>query len=234
MARKMRCQDVDELAGAYALYAAPPEEIAAVESHLAGCDKHPQVAELMATAGRLATMPGGVDPPPELKTRLMAAIHADVAAEQAAAPAAPAPSQPGFLARLFSGPRLGIGLAAAAAVVVALLVIASPWGNGDDGEQTVVQSFGDVRVEVTYNPNEPSTSMSVEGLEPAPTGSVYQVWAITDGTPASIGFLEVPEGGEVSSDMDVQLSSGQSVAVTIEPEGGSATPTTAPIFSVDI
>jgi anti-sigma-K factor RskA len=235
MTEKMRCEEIDELAGAYALNAATPDEIAAIEGHLAGCDKHPEMAGLLATAQRLAALPDEMSPSPELKTRLMAAVNADLAAERAAA-SRPAPSgeRPGLFSRLFGGSRLGIGLAAAAVAVVVLLLIFSPWGGSDDGDQTVVQAFGDIRVEVTYNADEPDASMTVEGLEPAPSGSVYQVWAITDGSPASVGFLEVPEEGEASAEMDVQLVDGQVVAVTVEPEGGSPQPTTEPIFGVDI
>jgi anti-sigma-K factor RskA len=77
--------------------------------------------------------------------------------------------------------------------------------------------------------------MTVEGLDPAPEGSVYQVWAVTGGNPVSIGFLEVPDDGAVSADMEgVQLVEGQVVAVTLEPAGGSQLPTTEPIFGIEI
>jgi anti-sigma-K factor RskA len=231
----MRCEQIDELAGAYALYAATSEEIAAVELHLESCDKHPDIAGLLATTERLAAMPDELVPSPELKTRLMAAINADLATERATESRSAAQAKgEGILVRLFSGPRLGFGLAAAAAVVVALVVILNPWGDSGSGANTVVGSFGDIRVEITYDPSEPGTSMTVTGLDPAPIGSVYQVWAITDGSPVSLGFLDVPDSGEASADMDVQLAEGQTVAVTVEPEGGSPLPTTAPVFGVDI
>jgi len=88
--------------------------------------------------------------------------------------------------------------------------------------------------EVSYVPGEDSASMTVEGMDPAPEGQVYQVWAITDGAPASIGFLPVAEDGTGSAELDAELSTGQTVAVTTEPDGGSPLPTSEPVFGVEI
>jgi anti-sigma-K factor RskA len=238
MAEGIRCEEVEELAGAYALGALTPEEQSDVEGHLAGCDRHEDIASLVATAQAIAMTAPPMEPPPALKTRLMDAVRSDPASEGAPAPSLSGEQEerPGILERLFRGPRLGLGLAAAAAVVVAFLLIISPWEGGDD-EGTLVRTFqeGNISGEVTYDPNEQSTSMRVEGLDPLPAGSVYQVWAITDDEPDSIGFLEVPDTGEVSAVMEgVELSDGQVVAVTVEPEGGSPEPTTEPVFGVEI
>jgi len=238
MTDKMRCEQVDELAASYALYAASPEEIAALESHLSGCDKHAAVVDLLATAHRLAALPDEMDPPPELKTRLMAAVHADLAAERtgAAAPAqAGAPSR-GWLSRLFGSPRGGFVLAGAVAAVVAVLIVTNPFSGGEGGDDALVRSFevDGITGELSFVPGEDSASMKVEGMDPAPDGQVYQVWAITDGAPESIGFLEIEEDGATTTDMDAELSRGQTVAITVEPEGGSALPTTEPVLSVDI
>jgi anti-sigma-K factor RskA len=231
----MRCQEVAELAGSYALGALTPEEQADVERHLSGCSKHADIADLVASAERLSVLPPEMEPPPALKTRLMDAVHADVAADRADASPAPAAPKQGLLQRLFGGPRTGFAVAAVAAAAVVALVIVSPWG-GDGEDETLVRTFdeGGIRAEVQFDPDDPSTTMTVEGLEPAPAGSVYQVWAVTGASPVSIGFLEVPEDGAASAEMDVQLVEGQVVAVTVEPEGGSPLPTTEPVFGIDI
>ena len=238
---EIRCDEIDELAGAIALGALDITEMSMVEAHLAGCEKHPEIASLLASAEALALTAPPMEPSPELKTRLMAAIEADLEAERSAARAAsaqPAPEErPGLIERLFGGPRVGFGLAAAAVAVLVLLLVISPWGGGGDDEDTIVRTFDDgtISAEVTYDPDQESTSMSVEGLDPAPEGSVYQVWAVTGGNPVSIGFLEVPDDGTVSADMEgVQLVEGQVVAVTLEPEGGSQLPTTEPLFGIKI
>jgi anti-sigma-K factor RskA len=236
MNETMRCEEVEELAGAYALYALPPDELAEVEAHLADCERHPELAELLMAASTIAITTPEMEPPPELKTRLIAAIQAETAPPVAAPEPATSDGLIGWLRRALSGPRLGYGLAAAMAVLVIAVFFATMSGDGGD-ENTLVREFsqGEVSGTVTYVPDEQTAVMEVEGLDPAPEGQTYQVWAITDGQPASIGFIEVPEDGPASSEMSgIQLEDGQTVAVTLEPAGGSLQPTTEPLFGVEI
>ena len=51
----------------------------------------------------------------------------------------------------------------------------------------------------------------------------YQVWAITDEGPSSLGLLGPAPDGEALGAMRVDLAEVESVAVTVEPAGGSAT-----------
>jgi anti-sigma-K factor RskA len=234
----MRCEEVEDMAGAYALHALTSDELASFEAHLAGCERHPEMSELLATAAALSLVAPEMDPPPVLKTRLMAAVEAE------AAPA-PAPSTTqrasggglnAWLRRAFSTPRLGYGLAAAMAAILVAVILSTTGGGGGDGD-TVVRTFSEEGItgKVIYIPEEETAVMEVEGLDPAPEGQVYQVWAITDGQPASIGFIEAPEEGTASSAMsDITLEDGQTVAVTLEPAGGSPQPTTEPLFGVEI
>jgi anti-sigma-K factor RskA len=236
MNETMRCEEVEELAGAYALHALPPDELAEVEAHLAGCERHPELAELLLAASTLAVNAPELEPPPELKSRLMAAIHAETAPTVTAPEPSAGGGLMGWLRRALSGPRLGYGLAAAMAVVLIAAIFVTMSGDGGD-EETLIRGFsqGEVSGTVTYIPDEQTALMQVEGLEPAPEGQTYQVWAITDGQPASIGFIEVPEDGPASSEMSgIQLEDGQTVAVTLEPAGGSPQPTTEPLFGVEI
>lgn len=238
MADKMRCEQVEELAAPYALYAALPDEVAATEAHISGCNKHADIVQLLATAQRLSALPDEMEPPPELKTRLMAAVNAELAAERAA----PAPSTSvdtesrGWLARLFGSPRGGFVLAGAAAAIIAVLIVTNPFsGGGGDGDE-LVQSFdvGGVTIDVTYVPGAPSSSIAVAGMEPAPDGSVYQVWVIADGPPVSAGFLPVDDDGSGAANLGAILAGGQTVAVTVEPDGGSPQPTSGPVFGVEL
>jgi anti-sigma-K factor RskA len=231
----MRCDDVEELAGAYALHALPLDEMAGVETHLAGCERHPELAELLATAAALSMTAPEMEPPAALKTRLMAAVRA----EQPDTIARPREPRRGFLERvkgMLARPQLGYGLAAAMAAVAVAVVIATSSG-GDEGTDTVVRTFSErgVSGRVIYIPDEETAVMQVQGMEPAPEGRVYQIWAITDGGPASIGFFtDVPEDGPASSAMsNITLEAGQTVAVTLEPAGGSPQPTTDPLFGVE-
>ncbi len=229
----MRCTEVEELAGAYALNALPRGEQAEMERHLAGCARHPSIASLRLTADALAMTAPEMEPPVALKARLMDAVRAEAAAPPQSVRRR-ATGQ-GLLDRIFGAFRTsaaGYGLAAALAVVVAVLLVS----GGGRGEETVVRSFDSdgVSGRVVYVPDEDVAVMTVDGLSPPAEGKTYQVWAITEGTPASIGFLDVDSEGLATAAMQVELREGQIVAVTLEPAGGSAQPTTEPIFSAEI
>jgi anti-sigma-K factor RskA len=79
--RNLTCDEVRELAGAYVLGALEPAEAAAVRSHLTSHpDGHPEIAEVGAVVPALAEIVPIVEPPDGLKTRIMAAAAADLAA----------------------------------------------------------------------------------------------------------------------------------------------------------
>ena len=87
----MRCEEIDELAGALALGAALPDEVEAVRGHLADCPSaHATLRRLTATAMLLAEAVDDVEPPPHLRDRILAAARADFTAEDPnTAPAPP-------------------------------------------------------------------------------------------------------------------------------------------------
>jgi anti-sigma-K factor RskA len=98
-ATDLTCDDVRDLAGAFVLGALEPAEEAAVRAHLASCpDAHAEIAEVGAVLPMLDASVPQVVPPAALKTRLMAAAAADLAARDVAAPAgtpaAPATAAP--------------------------------------------------------------------------------------------------------------------------------------------
>ena len=125
-------------------------------------------------------------------------------------------------------PLAGYGLAAALAVVVVALLIARP-GRGNEAVVRSITS-GATSGRVVYIPDEHVTVLTVDGLAPASAGKTYQVWDIRGGVPVSIGFLEVSADRRGNSVMRTDISSGEVIAVTIEPEGGSPLPTTDPLF----
>jgi anti-sigma-K factor RskA len=59
----------------------------------------------------------------------------------------------------------------------------------------------------------------IHGLPAAPRGKVYEIWTIRNGHPSAAGFLH---GGKARLS---RLPRGASVAVTLEPAGGSRSPT---------
>ncbi len=78
----MNCEQLEELAGAYALGALPSVEATKVAAHLESCDRHAELPERQSVAASLALAAEEVAPPPTLKSRLMAAIEAEGAIPQ--------------------------------------------------------------------------------------------------------------------------------------------------------
>src|SRR5437899_1169705 len=74
--------------------------------------------------------------------------------------------------------------------------------------------------------------MAVFNLAPAPTGRIYQLWAIAAGKPMSLGLFNTAPDGRATVAMDVarELASFQLTAVTEEPVGGSPQPTQQPFL----
>ena len=146
----LTCEEVTELAGLHVLHALDAEESAAVRVHLDGCAAaHPEFEELGGVVPAIAQLFEPVDAPPELKSRVMAAVAAagapvspvaataappTVAASVApgAASAAPSRSQAEMDARVWEPPArerlqprrvngLGWAMTAAAVMVIAVL-----------------------------------------------------------------------------------------------------------------
>ncbi len=225
----MNCQEVEELAGAYALRALPADALQEVEEHLASCAAHPDMAALQATALTLIAAAPEMEPPPGLRTRLMEAVRRDTAAEAREASAA---------RRRWSWPRFSpYALAGALAVAVAALLawnVLLQVSSDGDGEATFVRTLTDggaARGRILYDTEQKMALMTVQSLEPLPPDQTYQVWAISAGKPTGIGVFNTSESGEASEVMAVDLSDAEIVAVTIEPAGGSPQPTTEPILT---
>ncbi len=233
----MKCEEVEELAGAYALEALPAETLREVQEHLESCSHHPEIAGLRAVASSLAEAAPEMEPPPGLKTRLMDTVRNEAAA-RAATPAREAPV--GWLRRTMT-PRLlpYAAVTALAVAVVALLAWNVYLQTSDDGVQGGASVYtladgGTAQGRILYIPEEEVAVVTVEGLEPLTAEQTYQVWAISGDTSTGIGIFNTSEGGEASAAIDVDLTDAEVVAITIEPAGGSPQPTTEPILQAKL
>jgi anti-sigma-K factor RskA len=71
-------------------------------------------------------------------------------------------------------------------------------------------------------------------LEVLPDDLTYQVWAITDGAPVGLGIFDAEEDGTATTEMETDLSGVDTVAITVEPAGGSDLPTTDPLLAAEL
>jgi anti-sigma-K factor RskA len=249
-----------ELAGLYVLDAVTPDERAAVDAHLRECDQeHPDFEELGAVVPALASLADPVTPPAALKSAVMAAYRAEVGASSgtqvkpwdmdvraSARAAAPAPRRqaPNWMGWIAAA--VAVGLLAVLGAVGLNLKSQADLANqrADQMSQAVAaMTAPGSQVAVLHGsgaaagingfmavPSGGSGYMVMTDVPPAPAGKTYQAWYIVNGEPASAGTMSAGSDGNVVAAGLQPLPGTSVVAVTVEPAGGSAQPTSEPII----
>ncbi|WP_067713911.1 anti-sigma factor [Nocardia yamanashiensis] len=176
------------------------------------------------------------DAPPDLESRIQHALDRQLGIT------APAPVTP--LCRI--PPRM-LGLAAAALVAILALAgvavinaVRQPDSTAVTAQQ--VLTHGDVRsaatpvtgggtASVVFSLELDSAVVTFDAVPTAPAGQTYQLWLIPEGgQPRSAGVL--PTLPTDRSPLLIRLDAARTLALSVEPDGGSAQPTTAPIAAV--
>jgi anti-sigma-K factor RskA len=97
-----------------------------------------------------------------------------------------------------------------------------------DAHKAVVKTAqGEVAVATSQKLAE--MAVDTDGLKPLGKSKVYQLWSIDDGKAVSVGVLDDPDKGAAMS----MPKQGTQVAITIEPAGGSPSPTGEQVVRVD-
>ncbi|WP_432134617.1 MULTISPECIES: anti-sigma factor [unclassified Streptomyces] len=257
---RLRREDPHSLAAPYALDALDPAERHRFERHLRSCDRcAAEVRALSEDAVRLAWS-AAVPPPPELRDRVLAAVRA-TPQEQAApgqartqrlpphvwgTPPPPARSRAPRRRRPLFVPFATV-TAAAALVVAALFavqagrtqdqlaaerdrareiahVLAAPDVRAGTGRDAEGRSIG-----VIASASTREAVVTLRGYGDPPNGKAHQLWLMRPGAPPrSLGLLD-GDTPLVATGLDKAATS---LAVTVEPDGGSAQPTTRPIVQL--
>jgi anti-sigma-K factor RskA len=228
--------DLHTLSGAYAVDALSPAEAEEFERHLEQCPAcRDEVRELQEAAARMGASEA-VRPPDALRARVLAAADT-----QAQLPPQVTPIEKARSRRW--RPRL---VGAAAAVILAVTgtfaalqsrepdrppVAADPVSqvfDAPDAHTATVTTANGGRLKVATSDGRGQMAVETRGL-PALNGRTYQMWAIRNGRPTSVGTIDDLEAGKV---MPIPTA-GTTVAITIEPAGGSKQPTDDPIIEMD-
>jgi anti-sigma-K factor RskA len=236
------CNDAAETLAAYALDALPVGERMLLVEHLAECRQHDEeLSSYRAVAGRLPLTVPAPALPAGLRGNLLAAFDREQAtaptplpvrepAETAApapvepAPAAPEPERPnGGFWSIFRQPALAYGIAAALLIAVIGLGVWNLSLQEDANVMTTAAAGPGMSMRVSYYGNQGVAVFDVDMPDPA-SGQVYQAWMIShDGKHVSLGLLEHNHGKTAFA---ADMSAAGAVAISLEPAGGSATPTT--------
>jgi anti-sigma-K factor RskA len=231
----------DDLKEAYALGALSEEERREVEGYLGEHPElHAEVDDLESTANLLALAPQEYEPSPTLRRDLLRRISSSPGATSAAEPSA---RQSG-LRRLF-GPG---GLAAAAALALVTLGMFAWNASLQEENQTLqgelegqqksyaLQSTGaaqEVRGEVVRLGDERAVLVA-EDLPAAPEGDTYQAWIMREDVPEPAGLFEPNDTGTAAAPLEGSIEGADAVAVTVEPSGGSSSPTSVPLMTANV
>lgn len=234
----MEQDGIHELTAAYALDALDEADERAYEEHLPGCPRcREELASLQETVGSLALGVEAPAPPPALRERILDQIRAE---RGTVVP----------IRRRWSLPVAGGLAAAAATAAIAVGIWAASVSSDLSSErearqeiervanlmaepdaQRIPVSSGDGTLVVTPTG---SAVLVLAGLDPPPEGKTYEVWVWLDpnDAPDPAGLFE-PVGETTLVALDRSVPRGASVAVTVEPDGGSAQPTGEPLFTAE-
>ena len=130
--------------------------------------------------------------------------------------------------------QAAFGVAAAVALVLAVVLAARPDGGFDvPGERIVPFEGARGELALAYTPGERGVLVWGTGLPALGKRHVYELWMIDDGD-AVRGACLAPTEGAVAAYVDVDLSSAELMAVTVESTGCPAAPTTDPLFTAEL
>jgi anti-sigma-K factor RskA len=216
--------DLHDLTAGYALDALDEDERARYEEHLASCEScRDELQGFWEVSGALGRAAGGPTPPASLRDRIL---------EQARS------ERPNVvpLRRRIAAPVLASAAAVAAVVAVGLGIWSLGLSNDLDDANDVLAVLSDPNARIQTTPDGEANlvvtptgraALVVRMLAPAPSGKDYEIWVFENGVPKPAGLFEEPGVAMLSRD----VQPGQTVAVTLEPDGGVDAPTGDPLFT---
>jgi anti-sigma-K factor RskA len=225
--------DRDDLV-AYSLGALEPEEAREVEAHAPSCARcSRQLEALVPAVAVLAESVEQLEPPPELRERVMATVRADVEAKRReGTEAAERPRVRRGWRGLLLRPAYAVGLAIVIAAIGGYLIAGNNGGGGP--EETTVPVVAQQGIGGTLAVGEQSSMLDLHGLQQLTGKQVYQVW-VAKGKSLQPSSSFVPDAnGRAMSAVDGHLTSGTKVMVTREPHAGRTTPTPPILLSATI
>ncbi|MFE6282670.1 anti-sigma factor domain-containing protein [Streptomyces sp. NPDC057877] len=244
----MTTTDPHHLTGAYVLHALPDDESDAFERHLASCEPCArETTELSATTARLG-LAATVSPPAAMRERVLRRITT----VRQQSPGGPEPVH-GVRYRPRGRALSRWALAACLAGAAALGGTTAVWQyqRAEDASRAARQAeratdaiaavlaAPDARTRaatlgdgstgtVVVSRDRDRAVFVVSGMDRPPRGQVYQLWFDDGGTMRSAGLLD-PGRTDQAVLMRGAVDGAAGMGITVEPAGGSARPTSAPL-----
>jgi Anti-sigma-K factor rskA/Putative zinc-finger len=255
--------DLHVLSGSYVLDALSEPERDSFERHLQHCPLcQDEVRGLRETAARLG-LAKTLDPPPQLRPRVLAAAYRTrqlpppvgerIGPERRRARVtwrfAERPARR-HAQRRVRVPRLAAALAAASVVVVAGLGITQAMTRHQPGGVPTasaaisrIVTAPDARTEtertsvggtvtVVVSADRQAAVVSAAGMRSLPSAQTYQLWVISPHGARSAGLLSGT--GQAGPVLASGVEPGDRIGITVEPAGGTSSPTTTPVIAVPV
>jgi anti-sigma-K factor RskA len=250
---EMNHERFEDLKDAYVLGALPEEERRSFEAYLAAHpEREAEIDELGAVAGLLAFSPHEQEPPPELRRRVMEVVEAGATPRRV--------RRPNVFTRFagYVGVR-GLALGAAALLVIGML----SWNlllrdKVQDTQDQVANLQGKVQHAQGQRQVQQSRTIELGGswtdqgadaevtsikknriilvannLPSVPDDRTCQIWVIKGGKPKPSGLFQ-PGGNMTATPITTPIKKADTIAVTVEPAGGSDQPTSDPVLSAKL
>jgi len=243
--------ELNVLAGAYALDALDDAERARFEEHLAGCERCAEEVRGLRQATAELSRVSEAEPPAQLR----AGVLAGIAQVRPLPPVVDSALADNVVAlRRARVARSTWQLVAAACALVAIVV--AGWGYSQHrdaararsaqqsvvasllaqpGVRAVTTSLSQGSGTVVYSPGEHRIVLLGRDLPALPADKTYQLWMLPDTGPAiSGGTFRTDGAGNVDYQVHGDLTGVSRMGISVEPAGGSAQPTPSTVQLIGI
>ncbi len=235
------CPLIDD-AASYVLRAMPDGEWEQYEAHVHDCQVcTAKIEELGFVSDALLNAVPQLSAPPDIRSRVMAVVHAEAellnaAGAMADRPIVRQPSQRFSLLRLRPWPAAALAVSLLALGIGGGALLTGSGSTGDPAARSLACASAPDGASCTMRVAGDSAKLVVAGLTAPPEGRIYQVWLDRDnGTaPEPTEALFSVRKGRASVDVPGDLSDVEQVLVTDEPLGGSEVPTRRPIIAASV
>jgi anti-sigma-K factor RskA len=219
--------------GAYLLGALTPREAADFERHLEGCERCQQ--ELRWLEPAVDTLPETVErtePPPQLRAALMAEVRRDLredAPVQTRPPARPAAAP---WRRWLLRPAVGFAVVALLVAGVVGYEVGKDDGGGNGNRVAFERKIGPMTVTMIEEGD--GGKLELAGVPQPPEDKVFEAWVERDGEVEAVPALIVPDRHGRAETTIADMSGVKTLMITVEPRGGSETPTGETIMELPV
>ncbi|HEV2374682.1 MAG TPA: anti-sigma factor [Streptosporangiaceae bacterium] len=245
---RLHRQDSHALAGVYALDALEPgPELERFNRHLGRCQSCLGEVRGFHEVTTALAFAAAIEPPPELRERVMAAVTRTRQLPPEVKPRTRAQRSRPWAQWV---PWL-CGAVATAGIVVAVMFGYTQAHTQTELNQTRAQDQEIVGVltapdakfltsrtsaggaaAVVVAPSRHQLIVTTAGLPALPSGKVYQLWLIGPAKTVSAGLLPAAESGKTPPVLASGIVTGDKLGLTVEPAPGTAQPTTTPILAL--